>query len=75
MDLLLKSCQWVVVNGGRYILGCGGWWRVVVDMFWLVVGGGGWWWMVVDIFWLVVRGGGWWWIVVDRGGSCWHSLV
>ena len=63
-----------MVNGGRYILGCGGWYCVVVDIFWLVVSGDGWWWMVVDIFWLVVHGGGWWWIVVDRG-EWWHSLV
>ena len=35
--------QWVVVNRGGYILAGGGWWGMVVDMFWLVVDGVEWW--------------------------------
>ena len=54
----------------KKVLAVGGWWWVLVDIFWLVVGGdgyilagGGWWFVVVDIFWLVVDGGGWCWVV------------
>ena len=39
---------WLVVGCGGYILAGGGWWWVVVDIFWLVVGSCGWWWVVVD---------------------------
>ena len=60
----------MVVSGDGYILAGGGWWLVVLDIFWLVVSGGGWW--------LVVMGGCVWlwvvWMVVAGGGWC-HSLV
>ena len=34
------------VDGGGYILADGRWWKMVVDIFWLLVGGGGWCWVV-----------------------------
>ena len=37
------GCWWVVVGVGGYILGACEWWRVVVNIFWLVMGGGGCW--------------------------------
>ena len=39
-----------MVGGGEYILAVGGWWSMLVDIFWLVVGGGGY----------ILAGGGWW---------------
>ena len=36
-----RSVYWVVVGAGRYILVDGGWWWVIMDIFWLVLGGGG----------------------------------
>ena len=47
---------WVLVGGGRFILGDDKWRGVVL-------GFGEWWWVVVDIFWVVVSGGGCWWLV------------
>ena len=63
------SCWCVVVDGRGYILargrwkyiilGVGGWWWVVVDI-WVVVDGGGW-------LRMVVGSSGWWWVVLDGG--------
>ena len=40
---MVVDIYWVMVGVGGYILAGGGWWRVVMDVFWLVVGGGEWW--------------------------------
>ena len=51
---------WVLVGGGRFILGDDKWRGVIL-------GFGEWWWVVVDIFWVVVSGGGF----ILGGGGCW----
>ena len=55
---------WVVVGGGRFILGGDRWQGVIL-------GFSEWWWVVVDICWVVVSGGGF----ILGGGGCWWLVA
>ena len=62
-----KSRQWVVVNGGAYILAGGGQLWIYFDWWWMVMNGGGY-------GGCILAGGGWRWMVVG-GGGCWWVVA